>query len=108
MVEPTEETVSLYVRCNGNQGEPTVTTLDRIEKDGVLREEMTVRVEVKSQAGALDGLADHLRDRLKTDLGLKVDVELVPEGSLAEFSKGSTGEGKARRILDHRPGYLRK
>ena len=82
--------------------------LDRIEKDGVLREEMTVRVEVKSQAGALDGLADHLRDRLKTDLGLKVDVELVPEGSLAEFSKGSTGEGKARRILDHRPGYLRK
>ncbi len=33
-VIPTEETVSLYVRRNGNKGEPTVTTLDRDEKDG--------------------------------------------------------------------------
>ena len=31
---PTEETISLYVKRNGNQGEPTVTTLDREEKDG--------------------------------------------------------------------------
>ena len=30
----TEETISLYVRRNGNQGDPTVTTLDRDEKDG--------------------------------------------------------------------------
>lgn len=82
--------------------------LDRIERDGVLREEMTVRVETKSSARALDGLVEHLRNRLKTDLGLKIDVELVPEGSLVEFSKGATGEGKARRILDRRPGYMRK
>ncbi len=33
-VLPTEETISLYLRRNGNQGEPTVTTLDRDEKDG--------------------------------------------------------------------------
>ena len=33
-VVPTEETISLYVRRNGNQGDPTVTTLDRDEKDG--------------------------------------------------------------------------
>jgi len=33
-VVPTEETISLYVRRNGNQGEPTVTTLDRDKKDG--------------------------------------------------------------------------
>ncbi len=33
-VIPTEETISLYVRRNGNQGDPTVTTLDRDEKDG--------------------------------------------------------------------------
>jgi polyhydroxybutyrate depolymerase len=33
-VIPTEETISLYVRRNGNQVEPTVTTLDRDEKDG--------------------------------------------------------------------------
>src|SRR5208337_2799697 len=28
-VIPTEETISLYLRRNGNQGDPTVTTLDR-------------------------------------------------------------------------------
>jgi polyhydroxybutyrate depolymerase len=33
-VVPTEETISFYVRRNGNKGEPTVTTLDRDEKDG--------------------------------------------------------------------------
>ena len=33
-VVPTEETIALYVRRNGNQGDPTVTTLDRDEKDG--------------------------------------------------------------------------
>jgi len=33
-VLPTEETIALYVRRNGNQGDPTVTTLDRDEKDG--------------------------------------------------------------------------
>ena len=33
-VIPTEETISLYLRRNGNQGDPTVTTLDRDEKDG--------------------------------------------------------------------------
>jgi poly(3-hydroxybutyrate) depolymerase len=33
-VLPTEETISLYLRRNGNQGEPTVTTLERDEKDG--------------------------------------------------------------------------
>ena len=33
-VIPTEETISLYLRRNGNQGDPTVTTLDRDEQDG--------------------------------------------------------------------------
>jgi len=33
-VIPTEETISLYVRRNGNQGEPTIKTLDREKKDG--------------------------------------------------------------------------
>ena len=31
---PTEETISLYLRRNGNQGDSTVTTLDRDEQDG--------------------------------------------------------------------------
>ena len=34
LVVPTEETISLYLRRNGNQGDPTVTTLDRDEQDG--------------------------------------------------------------------------
>src|SRR5271157_2699103 len=34
LVVPTEETIALYVRWNGNKGKPTVTTLDRDEKDG--------------------------------------------------------------------------
>ena len=33
-VIPTEETISLYVRCNGNLGKSAVTILDRDEKDG--------------------------------------------------------------------------
>ena len=33
-VLPTEETISLYVQRNANQGEPTLTTLDRDEQDG--------------------------------------------------------------------------
>ena len=34
LVVPTEETISLYLRRNGNQGDPTVTALDRDEQDG--------------------------------------------------------------------------
>jgi polyhydroxybutyrate depolymerase len=34
LVVPTEETISLYVRSNGNQGKPTVTTLDQDAGDG--------------------------------------------------------------------------
>ena len=34
LVVPTEETISLYVKRNGNQGEPAEATLDRDEKDG--------------------------------------------------------------------------
>ncbi len=33
-VVPTEETIALYVRRNGNQGEPTITTVDRDAGDG--------------------------------------------------------------------------
>jgi phenylacetate-CoA ligase len=63
-----------------------------------IREDMTVQVEVK------DGIADRellvrvLEDRLKSDLGIRVAVELVPAGSLREFTYGR--EGKARRLLD--------
>jgi phenylacetate-CoA ligase len=74
---------------------------DRTERDGVLREEMTVRVEVLREATKLDGLKEHLEKRLQGDLGVKVAVELVPEGSLAEAANLGR-EGKARRLIDRR------
>lgn len=72
----------------------------RIEQDGVLREEMIVKIEVKANAGSLDGLQDHLERRLKEDLGIKTPVVLVPEGQLPETNIGM--EGKPRRLLDQR------
>jgi hypothetical protein len=41
-----------------------------------------------------------LEDRLKSDLGIRVTVELVPAGTLAQYTYGR--EGKARRLLDRR------
>ena len=75
--------------------------VDRTEKDAVIRDEMTVRVEVRSDAGSTDGLKEHLERRMQSDLGVKVVVELVPDGSLMEDANLS-GEGKARRLLDRR------
>jgi phenylacetate-CoA ligase len=66
-----------------------------------LRDDMTVRVETKGEVGDRGGLIHVLEDRLKSDLGIRVTVELVPAGSLAEYTYGR--EGKARRLLDRRP-----
>lgn len=66
-----------------------------------VRDDMTVRVETKGDVGDREGLVRVLEDRLKSDLGIRVTVELVPAGSLAEFTYGR--EGKARRLLDQRP-----
>ncbi len=66
-----------------------------------VRDDMTVRVETKGDVGERESLIHVLEDRLKSDLGIRVTVELVPAGSLAEFTYGR--EGKARRLLDRRP-----
>ena len=74
---------------------------EREVKDRVIRDTMTVEVEVRKDAGALDGLREHLEARLKADLGLKVAVRLVEPGALDE--KANLGrEGKPRRLLDLR------
>ena len=65
-----------------------------------VRDDMTVQVEVKADAGDREGLIRVLEDRLKSDLGIRVVVELVAGGSLAQFTYGR--EGKARRLLDKR------
>jgi phenylacetate-CoA ligase len=65
-----------------------------------VRDDMIVQVEVKDGLGDRPGLIRVLEDRLKSDLGLRVSVELVPGGSLAAYTYGR--EGKARRLLDKR------
>ena len=74
---------------------------ERHERNDVIRDEMTVRVETRDGAGSLDGLKDHLERRLQNDLGVRVAVELVPAGSLAQVANLG-GEGKARRLIDRR------
>lgn len=73
------------------------------ETGGESREELTVHVEVRKDAGALDGLKEYLEGRLKTDLGLTVSVLLVDEGSLA--TEGHLGEGKVKRLIERRPAF---
>lgn len=78
-----------------------ICVVDRFERDGVLREEMTVRVEVSKNAGSVQGLREHLEKRLQNDLAVKVTVELTKEGDLAELANLGR-EGKPKRLLDRR------
>jgi len=78
-----------------------ICVVDRFEKSGVLRDEMTVQTEVQKSAANVDGLKEHLEKRLQGDLGVKVAVELVAEGSLAEVANLGR-EGKPKRLLDRR------
>jgi len=50
---------------------------------------------------AAKGMVEHMERRLKEDLGVRVNVELVDEGTLTEFTNFGR-EGKARRLLDLR------
>lgn len=74
---------------------------ERIRRDGVVREEMTVKVEVVADAAGLDELRLKLVQRLKSDLGVGVNVELVGDGDLQEYSNRGV-EGKPRRLVDKR------
>lgn len=75
--------------------------VERHERDGVIRDEMTVRVEVSRDAGAVVGLKEILEKRLQGDLGVKVAVDLVRDGALAEAANLGR-EGKPKRLLDLR------
>ncbi len=74
---------------------------ERNVRDGVTRDEMTVKVEVRDDAPGWDGLKEQIEKRLHSDLGLKLNVELVPEDALIEWSNRGR-EGKPKRILDQR------
>ncbi len=90
----------------GDQERPRTTgewlcIAERNVRDGVVRDEMTVKVEVRDDAGGWDGLKEHIEKRLHSDLGLRLAVELVPEDALIEWSNRGR-EGKPKRILDRR------
>ncbi len=70
------------------------------------RDELIVHVEVRQDAGSLEGLKTHLQARLKADLGVSVDVKLTEQGKLDTVA--NIGEGKAKRLLERRPAYLKK
>jgi phenylacetate-CoA ligase len=78
-----------------------VCVVERHSAGGAIRDDLTVRVEVRQSADSRDGLADHLARRLSSDLGLKVAIELVEEGSLAAAANLGR-EGKPKRLLDLR------
>ncbi len=84
-----------------------VCIAETVENRGVRRDEMTVQIEVRSDAGAADGLRERMENVLKGDLGLGVTVELVAQGSLDEIANVGGREGKPKRLIDRRPGYTR-
>jgi phenylacetate-CoA ligase len=77
-----------------------------IEAGGSPRDEMIVHIEVRKDAGSVAGLQEKLAARLKSDLGVSVDVRLVEQGQLDTVA--NLGEGKAKRLLDRRPAYSKK
>jgi phenylacetate-CoA ligase len=82
-----------------------ICVAERLTDKGVIRDAMTVRVEVLRGVESVAGLKAHLEKRLQGDLGVKVAVELVEEGALAEVTNLGR-EGKAKRLLDRR--FLKK
>jgi len=71
-----------------------------LTKRGAL-DEITVRVEVKDEVftgelADLNELRSRIQEKLREEIGLRVNVELVEKGTLQRF------EGKAKRILDLR------
>ena len=77
-----------------------ICVANRYSRNGVLRDEMVVRIELRAGATGLDELREHYERRLHNDLGVKVAVQLVPEGELPETNVGK--EGKPRRLIHNR------
>jgi phenylacetate-CoA ligase len=78
-----------------------ICLVDRHSEAGAIRDELTVQVELRKSASAVEDLAAKLAQRLKNDLGLSVRVEFVAEGALTEIANIGK-EGKARRLVDRR------
>ena len=79
-----------------------VCVVRRDQIDGVPRDVMEVRVEVRRNAATRDGLAEKITQRLREDLGVGVEVTLQDEDTLSQIANTAGGEGKARRLIDKR------
>jgi phenylacetate-CoA ligase len=88
------------VRSDDRSTGEWVCIASRHERDGVLRDELTVRIELRSDGRSREGLKEYYEKRLQNDLGIKVGVEFVEEGNLPEANVGK--EGKPRRLIDER------
>ena len=80
--------------------------VERLGEGRDARDEMTVRVEYADEQVDKAAMQRHLETRLREDLGVRVAVEPVAPGSLADLTNFGR-EGKVRRLLDRRPGYER-
>ncbi|GAB7003489.1 phenylacetate--CoA ligase [Nocardioides sp. AN3] len=89
------------VRSDERTSGEWVCILERGEAGGAPRDEMTVKVELLPGVRDLTGLKDHLAKRLKEDLGVKVDVELVQNGEIDDLAN-LRREGKPKRLIDMR------
>jgi phenylacetate-CoA ligase len=89
------------VRSDSRTTGEWICIADRTVVDGVIRDDLTVRIEVAKSASNREGLQEQLESRLRADLGLKVIVELVGEGDLTEIANIGR-EGKPKRLLDRR------
>lgn len=76
-----------------------ICIVNRTHRGQEVRDEMTVRVEHRTGA-QIEELRQDLEQRLHDSFGIKVKVEPVPAGELAEWTYAR--EGKAKRLLDNR------
>ena len=86
------------VTSDARSGGRWVCIVDRPADRGGISEEMTVQVEVRADAGDVTGLREQLERRLHDDLGVRVAVELVPDGALEEHWRDS----KPKLLIDRR------
>jgi phenylacetate-CoA ligase len=89
------------VRSDARTTGEWICLVDRSTVDAVIRDDMIVQIELRRDAVNIEGLDAVLSERLKQDLGIKVKVELVADGALAEITNIGK-EGKVRRLLDRR------
>jgi phenylacetate-CoA ligase len=79
-----------------------ICVVDKIGDGPDAKDEMTVKVEYNKKDIDIVDFKKKMEERLKKDLGVRVSVEPVPAGSLAELT-GFGGEKKIRRLKDNRP-----